>query len=130
MEDRRLYLELIQAIITRMNNNSFLIKGWAITLITGIFAVAISSGKYDIFYLSFFIVLMFWFLDGYYLYQERLYRGLYNHVRLNKAAANYDLDARLYKSKKNSWLYSTFSLTLFVFYCSLLLITIGILCVV
>ena len=32
------YLELIQNVITRMANNSFMLKGWAITLVAAIFA--------------------------------------------------------------------------------------------
>gem|GEM_PF-6654994 len=31
-ENKRKHLDLIQAIITRLSNNSFLIKGWCITL--------------------------------------------------------------------------------------------------
>ena len=34
------HLEFIQGIITRMANNSFMLKGWAVTLVAGIFALS------------------------------------------------------------------------------------------
>lgn len=34
------YLEMIQGIINRMAGNSFALKGWAVTLISGIFVLA------------------------------------------------------------------------------------------
>ena len=33
MENKRAHLEMIQAVITRMAGNSFLIKGWSVTLV-------------------------------------------------------------------------------------------------
>lgn len=40
MENRIKHLELIQVIITRMAGNSFMLKGWAVTLVSGIFVLA------------------------------------------------------------------------------------------
>ncbi len=42
VENKIKYLELVQSIISRMANNSFMLKGWAVTLISGIFVL---SGK-------------------------------------------------------------------------------------
>ena len=36
MEAKIKYLEMIQNVINRMAKNSFLLKGWSITLLTGI----------------------------------------------------------------------------------------------
>jgi len=33
-EDQRKHLELIQGVITRMAGNSFLIRGWSVTLVS------------------------------------------------------------------------------------------------
>ena len=38
--DPNKYLEFIQQTITRMANNSFLLKGWTVTLSAAIFALA------------------------------------------------------------------------------------------
>lgn len=34
------HLEMVQGIINRMASNSFMLKGWAVTLVAGIFALA------------------------------------------------------------------------------------------
>jgi len=81
MDAKLKHLDLIQSIITRMANNSFLLKGWAVTLLSGIFALAWNQESIWHFILAYIPVVMFWFLDSYYLQQERLYRGLYDKVR-------------------------------------------------
>jgi len=74
------HLEFIQNVITRMNTNSFQIKGWAVTLVSATLALYAST-KIDCFILiGIFPSLIFWFLDAYYLMQERKFRGLYNDV--------------------------------------------------
>lgn len=77
------HLEFIQNIITRMNTNSFQIKEWMITIVSALLALFASSDKESVLYIFVAIVptLIFWFLDSYYLQQERKYRGLYNDVR-------------------------------------------------
>lgn len=39
-ENKLKHLEMIQGIINRMASNSFALKGWAVTLVAGIFALA------------------------------------------------------------------------------------------
>lgn len=39
MESKIKHLEMIQGIINRMASNSFYLKGWAVTLVAGIFAI-------------------------------------------------------------------------------------------
>ena len=74
------HLEFIQNVITRMNTNSFQIKGWAITIVSATLALYAST-KNDYFILiGVFPAFIFWFLDAYYLTQERKFRGLYNDV--------------------------------------------------
>ena len=40
MENKLRHLEMIQNIISRMANNSFLLKGWTVTLVAGIFTIS------------------------------------------------------------------------------------------
>ncbi|WP_373482985.1 hypothetical protein [Acetobacterium sp.] len=40
MENKTKHLEMIQSVISRMAGNSFTLKGWAVTLIAGIFALS------------------------------------------------------------------------------------------
>lgn len=77
-EPRIRYIEAIQQVITRMANNSFLIKGWTITLVAAIFAVAAQSDFWGIVWIALLPTFAFWFLDTYYLRQERLFRLLHS----------------------------------------------------
>lgn len=74
------HLPLIQGIINRMGNNSFLIKGWTVTLVAAIFALAATGTNQHFILVALIPIIVFWFLDSYYLKQERLYRELYNDV--------------------------------------------------
>ena len=40
MDNKINHLEMIQGVINRMASNSFMLKGWAVTLAAGIFALA------------------------------------------------------------------------------------------
>lgn len=74
------HLEFIQNIITRMNTNSFQLKGWNITIVSAILAIFASTKNYYFLLCAIFPSIIFWFLDTYYLMQERKFRGLYNDV--------------------------------------------------
>ena len=43
MESKIAYLQMIQAVIARMAGNSFLIKGWSVTLVAALFALAAAN---------------------------------------------------------------------------------------
>ena len=74
------HLELIQNVISRMNANSFKIKGWMITVLSALLALY-ANGKNDLYiYLAIVPILLFWILDAYYLQQERKYRKLYEDI--------------------------------------------------
>lgn len=49
MEKKFKHLDLIQGIINRMASNSFMLKGWAVTLMVGIFALASKDTDKDTF---------------------------------------------------------------------------------
>jgi hypothetical protein len=40
MDAQIAHLQMIQAVITRMGSNSFLLKGWSVTLVAALFALA------------------------------------------------------------------------------------------
>ncbi len=119
MENKRKHLEFIQNIISRMAGNLFFLRGWTITLIAALLAL-FAKGNNSNYIIYFLIVLtfVFWILDGYFLSQERLFRSLYNHVRkLKEEEIDFSMDISEYqKYKKNTLIYSMFSLTLLIFY--------------
>mgnify|MGYP006911728038 FL=1 len=80
MENKIKHLEFIQATITRMNQNSFQIKGWMITIISALLALYASSENTIYIFIAIVPAIVFWFLDAYYLQQERKFRGVYNDV--------------------------------------------------
>lgn len=85
-EDLRKHLEFIQANINRMNQCSIQMKGWAITIVSALLAVYAATisdcgaGKNIIIFIAIAPTLLFWFLDAYYLQQERKFRAVYNDV--------------------------------------------------
>ena len=76
------HLEFIQAIIARMAGNSFLLKGWTVTVSAALFELAVKDSDATVAVIALFPALSFWGLDAYYLRQERLFRKLYDAVRL------------------------------------------------
>jgi len=100
MENRIKHLELIQGLINRMSSNSFMLKGWAVTLVAGIFALSANGTDKRFFIIAYIPVLVFWFLDAYYLLQEKLYRSLYDEVRQKiDSDIDFDLKTDKYKTK-------------------------------
>ena len=80
-EHRIKHLEFIQSVINRMAHNSFVLKGWSVTLVAAIFVLAAKDANERYAVLALFPGLAFWALDAYYLRQARLFRKLYDAVR-------------------------------------------------
>lgn len=113
------YLQIIQKIIARFANNSFLIKGWAITINVAFIAIVgkdlLLNKKFIL--LGIIPTLLFWFMDGYYLSLERKYINLYNHARtLGEKDVDFSLDIDSHKTCQTNWVVSTFSKSLNIFY--------------
>ena len=77
-EEKIKYLEFIQNIVTRMNQNSFMIKGWTVAIVSALLAVYAGKENKLFILISIFPVSIFMFLDSYYLWQERKFRHLYS----------------------------------------------------
>src|SRR5687767_6592867 len=75
------HLEMIQGVINRMAGNSFLLKGWSLTVAAALLAFAVDNRDPGFVALAFIPLLGLWALDAYYLRRERLYRELYEDVR-------------------------------------------------
>lgn len=82
------HLEFIQNVITRMNTNSFMIKGWAVTLVAALFALSnkTTDTEHNLYLITFIPVPVFWLLDGFFIATERRFRNLYKNV--SKTAEN------------------------------------------
>lgn len=61
----------MQGVIDRLAGNSFALKGWSVTLVSALLALAVSETKSDLILVALLPALTFWGLDGYFLAQER-----------------------------------------------------------
>lgn len=107
-----------------MAGNLFFLRGWTITLITGLFALSAAKGSYGGYILlAYFLLLIFWILDGYFLSQERRFCCLYDDVRkLDEQKVDFSMNTKKYKDIwRNTWLGSMLSATLLWFYVPLAL---------
>jgi hypothetical protein len=118
MENKQKHLEFIQSAVGRMASNLFLLKGWTITLIAALFALAAKDSDRSYFLIAYLPALMFWALDGYFLSQERRFRALYDHVRkLGESDIDFSMDTSTFKNEaRNTWLGAMFSGTLLIYY--------------
>lgn len=72
------YLSILQNVINRMAANSASCKTWCITLVSAILVLVVDKAKPEYASISLVPILIFFFLDSYYLALERQFRDLYN----------------------------------------------------
>ena len=114
------HLEMIQAIINRLGNNSFWVKGASLAIIITAGVLTPRGPNILPYVLSLTvlipIILGFWTLDGYFLWQERLFRQIYEEIR-QQNDTDFSMDVSKHKAKPEcSWTSTVFSVTLIVFY--------------
>ncbi|MBF0473293.1 MAG: hypothetical protein HQK91_13705 [Nitrospirae bacterium] len=129
-ENNLKHLEFIQNVITRMNGNSFQIKGWTVTIVSAVLALYASTKNINFILLGIFPTIIFWFLDTYYLTQERKFRGLYKDVakvsQNSKEIKPFEMRPDLYKGGKYSYFIVFISRTIWTLYLGITLLLIGI----
>lgn len=147
-ENGRKHLEFIQGIITRHNSNSFMIKGWAITISAALYALAGTVKTPEIVFIATIPILLFWGLDAFYLSNERSFIDLYNAVvkgsielpdktmfkkkYITQSTKNdigsvpvYNMNFKQFKIwKDNCWFYVLWSKSIFWLYFPMLILTI------
>lgn len=127
MGNKLKHLDMIQDTIKRMANNSFLLKGWTVTLVAALIALLAKEGDYIYFILAFFPIVMFWSLDGYFLRQELLFRKLFDSIRVkNENEIDFSMDTSLYSKNVQNWLKTCFSVTLRTFYLGMVIMVVAI----
>ena len=97
-------IDLIEDCIKRMATNSFLLKGWAVTVISALIGLTANTNNWRFGSgLAILVCIGFWYLDATYLKLERLYKRKYNWVIKNRPA-NKEYAFNLNPSEKNMWL--------------------------
>ena len=116
-ENKIKHLEFIQLTIARMNVNSFMVKGWLVTLVAAIFVLSNKDSNTAFLWIAPFISILFWILDGFFISTERKYRSLYDEIRLKQESEiDYSMNASKYEGGSNSFFMSLLSITLLLFY--------------
>ena len=126
--NKQSHLGMIQGVINRLSQNSFLLKGWSVVLISAMFALAAHKEQILFVYLAYFPCISFWFLDGYFLKQERLFRKLYDRVRaLNESEIDFSMNTLIVENQVSSFYSVVLSRTLVAFHgviiCSIIIVT-------
>src|ERR1700722_17670010 len=108
MDAKLQHLQFIQAVIARMATNSFLFKGWAITIAAALSAFAAVDTKRALLAIALISTAMFWGLDCYYLWLERCFVKKYQRVAATTEA---DIDFDMTPDKTDAlkrWLQTCF----------------------
>lgn len=124
MEAKFKHLEFIQSAIARMATNSFLFKGWAITIAVGLSAFGTANTRPSLLAIAVISTAMFWGLDGYYLWLERGFIRLFAEVA---AKSNVDIEFSMAIDKTHAvkrWLKILFRPHLVGFYGAIIAIDI------
>lgn len=124
-ENKIKHLEFLQNIITRMNTNSFQLKGWAVAIVSALFALSAGTSKEIFVLIALFPTILFWFLDAYYLQIERKFRKLYNDI-VNGAGDIKNFEMPIHKYKEVGFWNVVFSKTIFPFYLVISALCVGI----
>ena len=123
MEKKIKHLEFIQTIISRLSNISFLLKGWGITLLAALFALSAKDANAKFYWISVFVLIIFWVLDSYFISVERKYRALYDQVRKkDESEIDFNLNISAIAAKKANLFASMISKPLLFFYGAILII--------
>jgi hypothetical protein len=118
-ENNLKHLEFVEATVNRMSGTSFLLKGWSVTLVCALFALAAKDANNKYIVIVYVPILVCWVIDAYFLSQERMFRALFDHVRkLPDDTIDFSMDTSPFKTLKNSWGAAFFSGTLAFFYLS------------
>lgn len=84
MESKLKLLEMTQAVINRMSSNSFVFKGWSVTIVAGLSAFATTDSNKKLLLVALSATILLWAVDAYYLSFERQYRKLYEKIAKQK----------------------------------------------
>lgn len=123
------HLTLIQGTISRLATTSFLIKGWGVTLVSAIFALAAKDANSAFVLVAYFPSIMFWLLDGYFLGMERRFVEMYNQASKG-LISNFEIKPHDFTSKRACMVGACFSRTILMFhgciFATILLVMFGI----
>lgn len=102
-------IDLIQGCINRMAQNSFLIKGWTVTLFAVVLALlpekVEQNNRVLLGIVMLAISIMFWYMDSFFLATEKNYRKVYSWILQERSKNNrqllYELNFKKFATEAN-----------------------------
>lgn len=119
-QDHHKHMDFVQSVIARLAGNSFVMKGWALTVTSAILGFAVSIDRAALALVALVPAVAFWILDTYYLRQERAFREMFADVAA-KRLAGFEMNPRPYAERQSWWRVGK-SMSLSVFYGSLVVV--------
>jgi hypothetical protein len=119
--------EFVHSTITRMNNNSFELKKMMVTIVGAFLAIYAANPKILFILIPIPLVILFWFLDTYYLQQERKFRGIYDDIcnitpkADQKTQIIFGMNTKAYNDKDYGFLNVLFSISLTPLYITIII---------
>ena len=117
------HMSMIQGVVTRLETNSFTLKALAMTLAAAVLAFTGSVKNPNWVYplAGCFPVLVFWLMDAKYLRMGRLFRRLFNSVRLGNVDEPFSMNIEPFMDEEQSVLRIAFSWSVCWFYISIII---------
>lgn len=123
MSEKKLkHLDFIHNTINRMSTNSFIIKGWTISIVSVLFIFSENNKNERFLAVTILAVVVFWYLNGFFLQQERKFRGLYDKVAgLSENQIDFSMSTSEFKNDKYSLLSAIFGKTIWPLYLTIVI---------
>ena len=127
MPNKIKHLEMIQNTINRMASGSTFLKGWTVIFVAAVLGFLLRVSNPTCVWVAIIPTLAFWALDSVYLRQEKLFRKLYDKVRvLEDEEIDFSMDISDIKKDVESWSRICFSKTIFPFYLPILVVIVAV----
>jgi hypothetical protein len=121
------HLEFIQDIVNRMGSNSFQMKGWMVTIVSALLAIYADKQNHVYALVGILPTAIFWFLDSYYLWQERKFRAVYSDILKHPGKVPpFTMPVHLYSAGKYSFWDVFTSMTILPLYLPVVMILLAV----
>ena len=113
--DKKHHMDLVEAQILRMSENSKQMKTWCFALVTGVVGIYVQTNNWRFLWIGFIAIFLFAWLDAYYLLLERKFRCVYKDI-VRDAISPYDMPLDNYKKGVKNHLDPIISVSIWPFY--------------
>lgn len=123
-EDQRHHLDIVEAQITRMSENSKQMKSWSIALISALIGACLTIKNEKLLIVAIGVSIVFCFLDACYLMLERRFRCIYKAIAGHQLPSEYgdvtvqpyEMNPQKFTKGKESFFSALFSWSVLVLY--------------